>query len=102
MCACTWLNTNVFLVWLSVLVVQDEVFFSIACMCIEPELPTITLEPILPQDTVNEAQELQIEVAVLWLRIAGAKMYMCRDIVDPKGNPSWKEKHGCPGGSRGM
>ncbi|KAM5533413.1 hypothetical protein V8D89_012963 [Ganoderma adspersum] len=98
-----WLNTNAFLARLWALDVQDEAFFGIACMRmnLEPLTLSSTHEPTAGQGSVFEPQELQIEVAASWLRIAGAKMYACREIMGPKGNPDWEKNRGCPGGSGG-
>lgn len=98
-----WLNTNAFLARVWALDVYDEAFFGIACMRMDLEPLTLssTREPTGARTGGNEPQELQIEVAASWLRIAGAKMYACREIMGPKGNPGWERNRGCPGGSGG-
>lgn len=98
-----WLNTNTFLARLWALDVQDEAFFGIACMRmgLEPLTLSSTREPTSVQGTTDEPQELEIEVAATWLRIAGAKMYACREIMGPNGNSDWEMDRGCPGGSGG-
>ena len=98
-----WLNTNAFLARLWALDVQDEAFFAIACMRMDLEPLTLssTREPTAGPGSVFEPQELQIEVAASWLRIAGARMYGCKEIMGPKGNLNWEKNRGCPGGSGG-
>ncbi|PIL30567.1 hypothetical protein GSI_07267 [Ganoderma sinense ZZ0214-1] len=106
-CRKVWLNTNAFLARLWALNVWDGAFLGIASM--RMHLEPLTLSSTSgPTGTVGrwrdgcaDPDELQIEVAALWLRIAGAKMYACREIMGPKGNPDWEANRGCPGGSGG-
>ncbi|PIL23475.1 hypothetical protein GSI_14786 [Ganoderma sinense ZZ0214-1] len=80
------LNTLAFLACRWALDVQDEAFFGVACMRmdLEPLSLSSTREPTASQGSVFEEQEQ--ELAASWLRIAGAKMHGCREILGPKGN----------------
>ena len=106
-CRKVWLNTNAFLARLWALAVWDGAFFGIATMRmhLEPLTLSSTSGPTatvgLWRNGTDHPEELQIEVAALWLRIAGAQMYTCREIMGPKGNPDWQANRGCPGGSGG-
>ncbi|TBU24803.1 hypothetical protein BD309DRAFT_959791 [Dichomitus squalens] len=99
-----WLNLNAFLAQLWALGVVDEAFFGICSMAagLEPLTLSSTRRPTREQAGVFDGpQELQIEVASVWLRIAGARMYACREILGPKGDPDWDARRGCPGRSGG-
>ncbi|KAI0350226.1 hypothetical protein OH77DRAFT_1431227 [Trametes cingulata] len=45
--------------------------------------------------------ELDVEVASVWVREVGDKMYASREILGPKGNPDWPSNAGRPGRSGG-
>ncbi len=97
-----WLNINAFLAKLWALDIVDEHFFGITTMrmLLEPLSVQSTKGPTVDVDR-DDPQELQIEVAAIWIKIAGAKMYRCRKILGPKGNPDWKANQGAPGASGG-
>ena len=67
------------------------------------------LEPLSVQSTQGPTanvetgvpQEVEIEVAAIWVKVAGAKMYACTEILGPKGNPNWEANQGAPGKSGG-
>ncbi|KAI0692984.1 hypothetical protein C8T65DRAFT_70534 [Cerioporus squamosus] len=100
-----WLNINAFLAKIWALDIVDEHFYGLStmCMCLEPLSVRSTKGPSegVESGGHDDPQELEIEVAAIWVKIAGAKMYSCREILGPKGNPNWRENHGCPGGSGG-
>ncbi|RPD59161.1 hypothetical protein L226DRAFT_465266 [Lentinus tigrinus ALCF2SS1-7] len=100
-----WLNMNTFLAKLWALDIVDEHFYGIVMM-------RTGLEPLSVQSThgpsanvgsteTDDPPELGIEVAALWVKIAGAKMHACREILGPKGNPNWQANQGAPGSSGG-
>lgn len=95
-----WLNMNAFLARLWVLDVWDCAFYGISTMrmSLEPHsLPSDSSQSHVGQPSV----ELDFEVAALWVRVAGKRMFECREILGPKGNPDWPPNRGCPGGSGG-
>lgn len=105
-----WLNINAFFALLWARDVTDEHFFAITTMrmCLEPlSRPGSSTRAPTPigvsevRDGVGEPQELQIEVSASWLRAAGRKIFACKEILGPKGNPEWAATRGCPGGSGG-
>ncbi|TFK88774.1 hypothetical protein K466DRAFT_575178 [Polyporus arcularius HHB13444] len=91
-----WLNINAFLAKLWALDIVDEHFFGIATMrmCLEPLSVQSTERPTADVGGHDPLEELQIEVAATWIKIAGAKMYLL-------GNPDWKANQGAPGASGG-
>ncbi|RDX52707.1 hypothetical protein OH76DRAFT_1399963 [Lentinus brumalis] len=97
-----WLNINAFLAKLWALDIVDEHFFGITTMrmFLEPLSVQSNKGPTVDVDR-DDPQELQIEVAAIWIKIAGAKMYRCRKILGPKGNPDWKANQGASGASGG-
>lgn len=99
-----WLNMNAFLARLWALDVADEAFFGLTAMTwgLEPLTLTSTRGPT-PRDSYHrdEPQELLIEVASIWLRVAGGRMYACREIMGPNGDPNWDARQGRPGRSGG-
>ncbi|KAI0713460.1 hypothetical protein C8Q76DRAFT_675567 [Earliella scabrosa] len=98
-----WLNINAFLATLWALDVVDEDFYAITTMAmqLEPLSTSSTHAPTEATRGIGEPQELQIEIAATWVRIAGAKMFACREILGPKGNPQWRANAGRPGRSGG-
>ncbi|EIW60789.1 uncharacterized protein TRAVEDRAFT_165863 [Trametes versicolor FP-101664 SS1] len=95
-----WLNMNAFLARLWVLDVWDCAFYGISTMrmSLEPHsLPSDSSQSHVGQPSV----ELDLEVAALWVRVAGKRMFECREILGPKGNLDWPPNRGCPGGSGG-
>ena len=101
-----WLNMNAFLAKLWALDIIDEHIYGISTMsmCIEPLPLSFSSGPStsdIEGREVDEPQELCIEVAAIWVTIAGAKMYACKEILGPKGNPKWEDDRGRPGGSGG-
>ena len=97
-----WLNINTFLAKLWALDIVDEHFYGISTMrmSIEPLSVQSTQGPTANVET-GDPQELQIEVAAIWVKIAGAKMYACTEILGPNGNPNWEANRGAPGSSGG-
>ncbi|KAI0747625.1 hypothetical protein C8Q80DRAFT_687522 [Daedaleopsis nitida] len=99
-----WLNLNTFLARVWALDIQDESLFAMFLMRdnIETLTLTSTTEPMPVSDgNESEPQELKIEAAAAWIRYAGARMFACREIMGPKGNPDWPASHGHPGASGG-
>ncbi|EIW60788.1 uncharacterized protein TRAVEDRAFT_46029 [Trametes versicolor FP-101664 SS1] len=90
-----WLNLNAFLARLWVLDVWDCAFYGISTM-------SMSLEPHSMPDLgyIGPSVELALEVAEVWIRVAGKRMFECREILGPKGNPEWPFGN-CPGGSGG-
>lgn len=95
-----WLNLNAFLARLWALDVWENAFLGISTMrmSLEPHsMPVYVGDPGCSGPSV----ELDLEVAAVWIRIAGKRMFECREIMGPKGNPDWPSNYGCPGGSGG-
>ncbi|KAI9056910.1 hypothetical protein FKP32DRAFT_1422730 [Trametes sanguinea] len=87
-----WLNHNLFIAQLWARDMGDWSTWGIATMRMDlepyslpPESRRFTGKPFL-------SQELDIETAAVWIRIAGKKMYENRQILGPKGNPGWDPK----------
>ncbi|KAI0641728.1 hypothetical protein C8Q79DRAFT_989057 [Trametes meyenii] len=94
-----WLNINTFMARLWAVGAWDCAFYGISTMrmCLEPySLPAETRE----RET-DDPEELDVEVASVWVCVAGKKMYECREIWGPKGNPNWNPHAGAPGSSGG-
>ncbi|KAI0665489.1 hypothetical protein C8Q78DRAFT_1064603 [Trametes maxima] len=94
-----WLNMNTFMARLWALGAWDCAFYGISTMrmCLEP----YSLPPETRERETNDPEELDVEVASVWVRVAGKKMYECREIWGPKGNPDWNPHAGAPGSSGG-
>ena len=97
---------NAFLAYLWVAGVADEAFYGIATMrmCLEPFSRDATPAGSKREGEAGaeyEPPELQLELAAVWLKIAGAQMLACKEVFGPNGNPNWKANQGCPGGSGG-
>lgn len=96
-----WLNMNAFLARLWTMDVLDCTWVGISTMrmSLEPHsMPVYVHDPQTSRPTV----ELQIETAAVWIRVAGKRMFECREILGPKGNPDWSvDQQGRPGSSGG-
>ncbi|KAI0781351.1 hypothetical protein BD413DRAFT_621372 [Trametes elegans] len=93
-----WLNTNAFVARLWARGYDGYAWYGIATM--RMELEPLSLPPSRRGNRSGPV-ELGIEVAAVWVRVAGRKMYESREIFGPKGNPDWPENRGRPGGSGG-
>ncbi|KAI9056909.1 hypothetical protein FKP32DRAFT_1422711 [Trametes sanguinea] len=95
-----WLNMNVFIARIWMLDIMDWSTYAIATM--RMELEPYSLPPERRQsDETFLPQELNVENAAVWVRIAGKKMYESREILGPKGNAGWNPDRGAPGSSGG-
>ncbi len=95
-----WLNMNAFLARLWALDVWENAFWGIATMrmSLEPHsMPVYVHTPGISRPSVD----LQIEEAAVWICVAGKRMFECREILGPKGNPDWPSNRGSPGSSGG-
>ncbi|KAL7283042.1 hypothetical protein ACG7TL_002466 [Trametes sanguinea] len=95
-----WLNENAFVARLWALGVADMEFYGISTMRMELEPYSLPPERRPPCES-HYTQAVDIENAAQWVRIAGKKMYECREILGPKGNPDWDPHRGAPGSSGG-
>ncbi|KAI8999024.1 hypothetical protein BD414DRAFT_142013 [Trametes punicea] len=95
-----WLNLNAFVARLWELDVVEAAFYGIGTMRMELEPYSLPPERRPPSETCNP-QELDVENAAVWVRIAGRRMFECREIMGPKGNPDWDRQRGAPGSSGG-
>ena len=94
-----WLNFNAFFALVWARDVWNGAFFALTTMRMQLEPFSLGSPPKLEE--VSEPPELCLEVAALWLRVAGACMYACKEIMGPRGNPNWDPRRGCPGASGG-
>ncbi|KAI9056908.1 hypothetical protein FKP32DRAFT_1422620 [Trametes sanguinea] len=95
-----WLNENAFVARLWALGVADMAFYGIATMRMELEPYSLPPERRPPSGS-RYTQPVDIENAAQWVRIAGKKMFECREILGPNGNPDWDSHRGAPGSSGG-
>ncbi|OJT12227.1 hypothetical protein TRAPUB_11215 [Trametes pubescens] len=93
-----WLNMNAFLARLWALDVWENAFWAIATMRTSLEPHSM---PVYVYRTSRPSVDLQIEEAAVWIRVAGKRMFECREILGPKGNPDWPSHRGSPGSSGG-
>ena len=93
---CKWLNVNRFFasLWVDNKIPVDYALFALWAMRSGLEFDPKSEEShsdVGPRD-------LLIETASIWATIAGDKMYHCKDIYGPNGDPTWDTKtRGTPG-----
>ncbi|KAJ8480927.1 hypothetical protein ONZ51_g6339 [Trametes cubensis] len=95
-----WLNLNAFLARLWALGVMDCTMYGISTMRMELEPYSLPPEKRPPTEAYG-IQEIEVENAAIWVRIAGKRMFECREILGPKGNPNWDPQYGAAGSSGG-
>ncbi|KAI0329848.1 hypothetical protein GY45DRAFT_1303974 [Cubamyces sp. BRFM 1775] len=95
-----WLNLNAFLAHLWALGVMDCEMYGISTMRMELEPYSLPPDKRPPSEAYG-IQEIEVECAATWVRIAGQRMYECREILGPKGNSDWDPHRGAPGSSGG-
>ncbi|OSC96371.1 hypothetical protein PYCCODRAFT_1379337 [Trametes coccinea BRFM310] len=95
-----WMNQNAFIARLWTLDIMDWSTYGISTMRMDLEPYSLPPERRSTDET-SLPQELKVENAAVWIRVAGEKMFESHEILGPKGNPEWDSKRGAPGSSGG-
>ncbi|KAI0831723.1 hypothetical protein BC628DRAFT_1407356 [Trametes gibbosa] len=95
-----WLNMNTFMATLWARGAWNCSFYGITTMRMELEPYSLPPDQRMPGG-VSSFEEPDVEVAEIWVRVAGRQMFECRDIFGPRGDPSWNSNAGRPGASGG-